>query len=439
MEWLLLVVSVVAVVPILFFLTYRRNLREEREAKKEEREAQKKNFRITGKRRVLYPRSDAVVGMDYRYLRSHLEWTHGRYEVFGQTRPYLGVKFERGLTDQELDGLERKFDFRFPPDLRAFLSLGLPVDTRLSKPPGRLSGWVNWRRESEAEIRERLNHPYEAICFGVNNGVWLKTWGGPPLALEDRVKRITELMNEAPRLIPIYGHRYIPDRPHEEGNPIFSVTHTDIIHFGLDLENYLEKEFWYRFGISFETVTQTSFLKKPAKAIEFWAEIVEANSPQVLPYQKDGKTIYRHNWDGRLFPVGMIYTPKRLAAVEEVLVRLPPGAYDRLVAMADAFAWDLPESTSEAKRFSCSGGYIDVIFLGRELEDESRTFVIATVAHQVAHVVLGHLQNLGIRDFIVDRIGALAPELDPEALDLAEKWGFDEVRSDDYRKFLASR
>ncbi|HLY22670.1 MAG TPA: DUF2167 domain-containing protein [bacterium] len=268
-------------VTLSFARTYRRALREETDAKS-------KNYAIVGKKTMPYPRGDAAVGMDYRYVRSHLEWTAGRYKIFGQTQRYLPVKFERGLTDQELDDLERKFDFRFPPDLRLFLSLGLPVDTRMSKPRGRLSGWLNWRRASEAEIRERLNHPYEGICFDVKNGIWLEAWGEKPPILEDRLGKIKQLMTEAPRLIPIYGHRYIPDRPHEEGNPIFSVWQTDIIHCGSDLEGYLENEFPYRFGISLETHTQTPSLKRPAKAIEFWADIVDANTPAARPdYQEE--------------------------------------------------------------------------------------------------------------------------------------------------------
>jgi hypothetical protein len=284
MEWLPSVALLILLMILSFARTYRRTLREETDAKS-------KNYAIVGTKMMPYPRSDAAVGMDYRYVRSHLEWTAGRYEIFGQTRRYLPVKFERGLTSQELDDLERKFDFRFPPDLRLFLSLGLPVDRRKSKPQGRLSGWVNWRRASEAEIRERLNHPYEGICFDVENGIWLEAWGEKPPILEDRLGKIKQLMNEAPRLIPIYGHRYIPDRPHEEGNPIFSVWQTDIIHCGSDLESYLENEFPYRFGISLETHTQTPFLKRPAKAIEFWADIVDANTPAARPDHQEEPSV----------------------------------------------------------------------------------------------------------------------------------------------------
>jgi hypothetical protein len=36
--------------------------------------------------------------------------------------------------------------------------------------------------------------------------------------------------------------RYIPDEPHESGNPVFSVTASDIIHYGANLIHWLELE-----------------------------------------------------------------------------------------------------------------------------------------------------------------------------------------------------
>jgi hypothetical protein len=51
------------------------------------------------------------------------------------------------------------------------------------------------------------------------------------------------LLAAAPKLIPIYHHRMMPDEPHLKGNPVFSVWQTDIIYYGFDLEDYLRHEF----------------------------------------------------------------------------------------------------------------------------------------------------------------------------------------------------
>ncbi|MGD0734569.1 MAG: hypothetical protein ABR976_05450 [Terracidiphilus sp.] len=67
-------------------------------------------------------------------------------------------------------------------------------------------------------------------------------------------------ISEAPMLIPILGHRYMPALPTECGNPVFSVHQTDIIYYGFDLEDYLRHEF------------RLPRQKWPAqvKKIEFW-------------------------------------------------------------------------------------------------------------------------------------------------------------------------
>ena len=48
--------------------------------------------------------------------------------------------------------------------------------------------------------------------------------------------------NEAPRLIPVYNHRYMPNID-KKRVPILSVVGSDIIVYGKDLQDYLEREF----------------------------------------------------------------------------------------------------------------------------------------------------------------------------------------------------
>ncbi|HEY4329963.1 MAG TPA: hypothetical protein VGN88_09515 [Phycisphaerae bacterium] len=82
-----------------------------------------------------------------------------------------GVQFDTGLTDEEFARIEGTFGFEFPPDLREFLSLGLPKS----------DSWVDWRRADENAIRERLKWPFEGICFDIEHNVfWLEGWGIKP-------------------------------------------------------------------------------------------------------------------------------------------------------------------------------------------------------------------------------------------------------------------
>ena len=43
---------------------------------------------------------------------------------------------------------------------------------------------------------------------------------------------------QAPRLIPLISHRYLPETANETGNPVFSVYQSDVIHYGTDVADY---------------------------------------------------------------------------------------------------------------------------------------------------------------------------------------------------------
>lgn len=56
------------------------------------------------------------------------------------------VLFEPGLSDPELEKVQSKWGFVFPPDLRRFLQFALPVSHH----------FVDWRRGDESAIRLRM-------------------------------------------------------------------------------------------------------------------------------------------------------------------------------------------------------------------------------------------------------------------------------------------
>jgi hypothetical protein len=145
-----------------------------------------------------------------------------------------GIEFEAGLSEAELAAVEARFNIQFPPDLRAFLQVALPCG----------QSFPNWRSDDESSLRGRLEWPEDGIAFDVeHSSIWLTPWGPPPLESAARIDAARLLVRQAPRLIPIYSHRYIPPEPPTAGNPVFSVHGTDIIIYGVDLWNYLRNEF----------------------------------------------------------------------------------------------------------------------------------------------------------------------------------------------------
>jgi len=145
-----------------------------------------------------------------------------------------GIEFDAGLTDAEVTTVEPQFGFRFPPDLRDFLQTALPQGEQ----------FPNWRSGRESDLRDWLDLPQQGILFDIeHNGFWLEEWGPRPQLLADAKRVASALIAAAPRLIPIFIHRMMPDEPHLPGNPIFSLHQTDIIYYGFDLADYLRHDF----------------------------------------------------------------------------------------------------------------------------------------------------------------------------------------------------
>ena len=68
------------------------------------------------------------------------------------------------------------------------------------------------------------------------------------------------MLESAPRLIPLYGHRFLPSYENQE-MPILSVVDLDIIYYGKDLYDYFEIEFGNR---------KLSLALKEYKQVPFW-------------------------------------------------------------------------------------------------------------------------------------------------------------------------
>lgn len=172
-----------------------------------------------------------------------------------------GVILEGGLTDSEIADVETKFNLRFPEDLKLFLQTALP----LSK------DFVNWRLGLESEevagkIISRMNWPLDGMIFDIkNNDFWFDQWGDKPADLDVRIDLATKFYLTYPKLVPIYSHRYIPSKPQQAGNPVFSVYQMDIIYYGYDLASYFANEFKFELSDNFEILTE------PTVKIDFWS------------------------------------------------------------------------------------------------------------------------------------------------------------------------
>jgi cell wall assembly regulator SMI1 len=165
------------------------------------------------------------------------------------------MEWAEGHTQDELDRAQELFGVTFPPDLVAFYLEKRPAET------------YDWTKDHDS-IWRMLAWPYEGLWFDVvHNGLWWDSWGSKPERRSDQQDVLRAVLAAAPRLIPLFGHRFIPQSPCEAGNPVFSVYQSDLIVYGANLAHYFEREF-----------ASSSDEGEPwpeVKRIPFWSQIAE--------------------------------------------------------------------------------------------------------------------------------------------------------------------
>lgn len=197
-------------------------------------------------------------------LAQFVEW-----EV-GGSAGQPGMHWSGGLSDDEVVAVERHWHLTFPPDYRLFLqhlhSVTPPglrayyLDDGVSPEAALAAGALavalverhgqymvleegpaftyNWLTDAEA-IAGRFAWLWEGLQFDVEYAnLWRPSWGPKPATLEAQKQRVRELVEVAPRLIPVSGHRYLLAEPCVAGNPVLSVYQSDIVVYGADLRDY---------------------------------------------------------------------------------------------------------------------------------------------------------------------------------------------------------
>lgn len=168
------------------------------------------------------------------------------------------VKFEKGLTAKEVLQIEKNFDIVFPVSLREFLMTELPVS----------KGFCNWRnldKENIENIKNMLNQPIQYIYDMPQEVYWCEDWGEEPEDEKNFDNEVKKRLEKAPKLIPIYLHRYMPMLGNENP-PIISVHGADVIYMGKDLNDY--------FMVEYGEKKQTDISFNSIKSIPFWSDLM---------------------------------------------------------------------------------------------------------------------------------------------------------------------
>jgi hypothetical protein len=194
-----------------------------------------------------------------------------------------GTRWLGGLTGNEIATVEKREGLRFPPDFRLFLErlhatdrprvgAGFAEDDRMV--PMQAPGFYNWLTDVEA-IHAAVEGIFEGLLFDVEEGhLWFPEWGEVPASPEDRAATLRALVRAAPRLIPVFGHRFLVAEPCVAGNPVLSIHQSDIIIYGSDLRTYLLADFDDLVGLADPPVGSAE-PEPDYSQIPFWGGLID--------------------------------------------------------------------------------------------------------------------------------------------------------------------
>jgi hypothetical protein len=138
-----------------------------------------------------------------------------------------------GISVQGFAAIEEQLGFRLPEDFKYLFA-------NLRDPGGVFFPWATFKKK---DYDASIDWIWHTIAFDIEHNVWLDRWGNRPEALAEALRVARSDFLTWPKLLPIFGHRYLAAEPCGPGNPIFSVYQLDIIYYGADLADYLSIEF----------------------------------------------------------------------------------------------------------------------------------------------------------------------------------------------------
>lgn len=113
------------------------------------------------------------------------------------------IKLDEGLSDLELEQFETIYSVTIPPELKELYSIALSVS----------KGFYNWRaaldKRNIQKFKNILDLPFEGVKQDIEEIDWVEKWGDEPKDKEIKNKIINEKLTLAPKLIPVFDHRYI--------------------------------------------------------------------------------------------------------------------------------------------------------------------------------------------------------------------------------------
>ncbi|PKA58145.1 hypothetical protein AXF42_Ash019849 [Apostasia shenzhenica] len=184
-----------------------------------------------------------------------------------------GIPIASGLSDAEFAAIESIFGFCFPPDLQSILREGLPYG----------AGFPNWRCASPQQLQILLSLPVAGLLHEISGpaaaggGFWPRAWGHRPGSLAESIARARSLLDQAPKLVPVYRHFYVAAVPNLAGNPVFFVRGSEVRCCGLDLPDFFNREdIFFRPAVEpAPAAPLPAWAAKKARRVDVWTDLAD--------------------------------------------------------------------------------------------------------------------------------------------------------------------
>lgn len=180
--------------------------------------------------------------------------TENVWSKVSSDKPFYNAKW-LGLSDMQIDELERNYKIKFGYEHRAFLRILHTIDKPFIDEDNEDSDYndempwpsffYNWLTDV-SWIESRLNWPYRTILEDIQgvNKFWLKSWGPHVDSDEEKIRIFSEWYNNAPKLLPIRAHTFLMDSTGLVGlSPLLSVWGSDTIVVAWNLRHFLMRVF----------------------------------------------------------------------------------------------------------------------------------------------------------------------------------------------------
>jgi hypothetical protein len=112
-----------------------------------------------------------------------------------------------------------------------------------------------------------------------------RSWGRKPKRSDELDRAVLDHLSRAPRLVPLFGHRFMAAGPSQGSAPVFSVYQTDVVYYGENLPDY----------VAHELEIPKRFTTGIHRSIPFWSALAENDRRYVGRRKNEARALWNRS------------------------------------------------------------------------------------------------------------------------------------------------